>query len=77
VTVCSLPRSITPAERQVVEQLWADKRVREIARLSGVHVATIRSQIRSVAAKLPNPHGLPAVKLIRSFDPANIERAVE
>jgi hypothetical protein len=73
----SLPRSITPAERQVVELLWADKRVKQIARLLGVTVPTVRTQIRSAAAKLPNPHGLPAVSLIRSFDDHDYYPSVE
>lgn len=69
----TLPQTITPTQRQVVDRLWAGKRVRVIARELGMQVGTVRSHIRAVATKLPNPHNLPAVRLIRTFDPTNIE----
>lgn len=72
-----LPRSITATQRKVVDLLWAGHRVRVIAKLLGMEVSTVRAHIRTVAAQLANPHDLPAVRLIRTFDPANIDRAAE
>lgn len=51
--------------------------MRVIAKELGMKVPTVRAHIRTVAGQLPNPHDLPAVRLIRTYDPANIERAVD
>lgn len=75
MTFATLPRSITATQLKVIELLWSGRRVREIAKVLGMKVPTVRTHVRIVAAQLPNPHNLPAVRLIRSFDPANIERA--
>lgn len=73
----TLPRTITPTQRQIIDLLWAGRRVKAIAKELGMSVATVRSHIRAVAGKLENHHNLPAVRLIRTYDPKNIERESE
>lgn len=77
MTLLQLPRTITPTQRQVIDLLWEGKRVKAIAKELGMTAATVRSHIRSVAAKLENHHNLPAVRLIRTYDPKNIEREAD
>lgn len=77
MTFATLPRTITATQRKVIELLWAGKRVRVIAKELGMKVPTVRTHIRIVVGQLANPHNLPAVRLIRTYDPANIERAAQ
>lgn len=39
----------------------------QISRDIGSSVATVRAHVRTIAKKLPNPHGLPAARLIRHY----------
>lgn len=73
----ALPRSITATQRKVIDLLWAGMRVHVIAKKLEMRVPTVRAHIRTVAAQLANPHQLPAVRLIRTYDPKNIEREME
>lgn len=59
--------TLSSTQVAIVERLWKGKRVHVIARELGVEVATVRTHIRRIAKKLPNPHQLPAVRLIESF----------
>jgi DNA-binding NarL/FixJ family response regulator len=59
---------LTPREREVLGGLVAGKRAAAIARESGVSLATVRAQIRSVLAKLGASSQLEAVALARELD---------
>jgi hypothetical protein len=42
----------------------------EVAARLGCTVATAKAHLRTLAIKLPNPHGLPAQRLVRSLESA-------
>lgn len=54
---------LTPREREVLGQLMGGRQVREIARLNVVSEATVRTQVKSILAKLEVPSQLAAVGL--------------
>ena len=54
---------LTPREREVLRQLMQGHQVREIARLNVVSEATVRTQVKSILAKLEVSSQLAAVGL--------------
>jgi DNA-binding NarL/FixJ family response regulator len=54
---------LTPREREVLGQLMGGRQVREIARLNVVSEATVRTQVKSILAKLEVSSQLAAVGL--------------
>jgi two-component system, NarL family, nitrate/nitrite response regulator NarL len=56
---------LTPRESQVLAQLASGKRVSEIARSSQVSRATVRTQVRSILAKLKVNSQIAAVAIVR------------
>lgn len=67
VTTSRLER-LTPREREVLGQLMAGHPVREIAELSVVSEATVRTQVKSILAKLEVSSQLAAVGMAHSVD---------
>ena len=59
---------LTKRERQVLDALVAGKRAKVIAEESYVSIATVRSQIRSILAKLNVRSQLEAVALVKSLN---------
>lgn len=72
----TLPCRITPAERAVVDRLWRDESVPAVAAALDCSEHTVRSHLKAVASRLPNPHQLPAMKLILSFRDIPIDLSV-
>jgi ATP/maltotriose-dependent transcriptional regulator MalT len=66
---------MTNREREVARELCnpgPDGRLPtmlEVSNRLGVSLATAKAHLRSIARKLPNPHGLPAQRLVRSLAP--------
>lgn len=65
---------ITPRERQLAEWICRHPRdghrpprMEDVARALEMELATAKAHLRSLALKLPNPHGLPAQRLVFSF----------
>jgi DNA-binding NarL/FixJ family response regulator len=67
VTTNRLER-LTPREREVLAQLMAGHPVREIAEMSVVSEATVRTQVKSILAKLEVSSQLAAVGMAHSVD---------
>lgn len=69
-------RRLTARERQVAEEICrrdAQGRfpdMRDVAKRLGMKTSTAKAHLRTLALRLPNPHGLPAQRLVRSFEPA-------
>jgi len=65
---------MTPRERQVAREMCRRgphgrlPTMPEVAKRLGVSVATAKAHLRSIAVKLPNPHGLPAQRLVRASE---------
>ena len=59
---------LSPREREVLQALAEGRRAGAIAQAGGVSVATVRSQIRSVLAKLTVGSQLEAVALVREAE---------
>lgn len=51
----------------IASRMAAGQSIVHIARDIGSSVATVRAHVRAIAKKLPNPHGLPAARLIREY----------
>lgn len=66
---------LTPRQRVVTDLLLSGLTVVAVARLLGITIGTARAHTHTIAQRLANPHGLPAVKLIMSYAPAR--RAAE
>lgn len=62
-----MPPKLTPLEYRVATLIGEGKTVVEVARLLDRPLATVRVHVRTIAKKLPNPSGLPAVRLIRAW----------
>jgi DNA-binding CsgD family transcriptional regulator len=60
-------RRVTKRQLEVAELIWAGLTVVAVARRLNMPIATARSHVRDLAVKLPNPHGLPAYRLIQSY----------
>jgi len=60
---------LTPRERQILDCLVSGLRARAIAQRSTVSLATVRTQIRSILAKLAVSSQLEAVALVRQHRP--------
>lgn len=58
---------ITQRQRELVELLLEGKSVVAAARELGIGVSTARHHLKALALQLPNPHGLPALKLIVGY----------
>lgn len=59
---------LTPRQREIADLICLHKLTCvAIARRLNSPVATVRSHVRGIAARLANPHGLPAYKLIESY----------
>lgn len=56
---------LTPRQEEIALLLHDGKSVVEIAVELRCSVATVRTHVRTVAQVIPNPHGLPAVRLIK------------
>jgi hypothetical protein len=67
-------RRVTKRQLQIAELIWAGLTVVAIARRLNMRIATARSHVRDLAVKLPNPHGLPAYRLIQSYNGIAIPR---
>lgn len=67
-------RRLTERERQVAEEICRRnargrfQTMEEVAKRLGMRTATAKSHLRTLALRLPNPHGLPAQRLVRSFE---------
>lgn len=57
---------LTPRQDEIACLLADGKSVILIAAELRCSVATVRAHIRTIAQVIPNPHGLPAVRLIRA-----------
>lgn len=59
---------LTPKERDVADLICLHGlSVVAVAHRLHMSIKTARAHTRSIAGKLANPHGLPAVKLIQSY----------
>lgn len=64
---------MTPREKEVAEAIArrdASGRyptLGEVAQRLGVKVSTVNAHLRTLSLKIPNPHGLPAQRLVRSW----------
>lgn len=64
------PHALTKRELQIAVLLGEGATVVEVARQISCPLSTVRVHVRAIARKLPNPNGLPAVRLIRSWHAA-------
>lgn len=62
-----MPNRLTPRQHQLVALLVDRHTVAEAARALGISIHTARAHVRSIANRVPNPHGLPAHRLIVSY----------
>lgn len=60
-------REPTARQMQVVERLARGLTYREIALELGIATRTVKMHVRDVAMLLPNPHSLPAARLVVSW----------
>lgn len=58
---------LTPLEYRIATLVGEGKSVVDVARILDRPLSTVRVHVRSIARKLPNPSGLPAVRLIRAW----------
>lgn len=58
---------LTPRELTIASRIASGASIVQISRDIGSSVATVRAHVRTIAKKLPNPHGLPAARLIRHY----------
>lgn len=58
---------ITPRQRQLVDLLIEKRSIAAAARELGMSIHTARHHVRDIALRVPNPHGLPAHRLILSY----------
>lgn len=63
----SMSSRFTPRQRELIDLLVAKRSVAAAAKELGVSVHTARAHVRAIALQLPNPHGLPAHKLILAY----------
>lgn len=64
-------RRLTPRQREVADLICLHGlSVVAISRQLEMPLATARTHVRDIAQRLPNPHGLPAYRLILSYAPA-------
>jgi hypothetical protein len=65
---------VTPRERQVAREMCRRgstgqfPTMVDVAKRLGCTVGTAKAHLRTLAIKLPNPHGLPAQRLVRSLE---------
>jgi DNA-binding NarL/FixJ family response regulator len=60
-------RSLTPRQLEVAQDVKRGLKPEAIARHLGVSIHTVRTHIRGIALLLENPHGLPALTLVRRW----------
>jgi DNA-binding NarL/FixJ family response regulator len=61
---------LTPRQRQIADLIRIKGlSVVAIAGELGMPIATARAHVRGIARRLPNPNGLPAYRLIRTYAP--------
>lgn len=61
---------LTPRQRQIADLICLHGlSVVAIAKRLRIQVTTARFHVRAIAERIPNPHGLPAYRLIRSYGP--------
>lgn len=62
---------LTPRQREISDLICVEKlSVVAIAKRLKMPLSTARAHVRGIAQRLPNPHGLPAYRLIRSYSAA-------
>ena len=62
-----MPPKLTRLEYQIATLIGEGCTVVEVSRRLERPLSTVRVHVRSIARKLPNPSGLPAVRLIRAW----------
>ena len=60
-------RKLTKRQVQVVELLADDLSVKAISAKLRISLFTARSHVRSIALLIPNPHNVPAERLVREW----------
>lgn len=63
----SMSSRFTPRQRELIDLLVAKRSVAAAAKELGISIHTARAHVKAIALQLPNPHGLPAHKLILGF----------
>jgi len=62
--------ALTPRQRQIADLICREQlSVVAIAHRLEMSLATARAHVRAIAQRLPNPNGLPAYRLIRTYAP--------
>ncbi|MBA3852918.1 MAG: hypothetical protein C0503_00805 [Gemmatimonas sp.] len=63
-------KALTKRELQIATLIGEGATVVQVARAIACPLSTVRVHVRAIARKLPNPHGLPAARLIRRWHSA-------
>jgi DNA-binding NarL/FixJ family response regulator len=63
---------LTPRQREIADLCLKGLSVVALAQRLGMPIATARAHVRAIAQRLPNPNGLPAYRLIRSYSPQRV-----
>lgn len=65
-------RGLTTRQIEIVAMVVRGDTVKEVARKLSISIHTARSHVQAIARNMRNPHGLPALKLIRASRPHQV-----
>lgn len=67
----AISRQLTPRQAEVADLLATGLTVVAVAMKLRISLPTARSHVRSIALLIPNPHNLPAERLVRDWAKRN------
>lgn len=65
-------RGLTARQIEIVTMVVEGNTVEAIAKKLSISIHTARSHVQAIARNMRNPHGLPALKLIRASPPHQV-----